>query len=97
MTYQLLSPAELELADAAEYYLTQESAELAGDFLNEYSATIRRILRNPNTWPKISENHRRCLFNRFPYALAYTIQNEEIHIVSVINLYRDPNRWKQNL
>jgi len=64
------------------------------EFLDEIDQTVERILRNPLAWRKISENNRRCRTKRFPYSLIYSIANEEIVIVSVMNLHRGPDAWE---
>jgi len=44
----------------------------------------------PEAWSKMSENTRRCLVNRFPYGVIYSTNEEEIIILAVMQLNREP-------
>ena len=69
MTYRILSPALVELTEAAEYYESKVPG-LGGDFIVEADEAISRILDFPEAWGRISENHRHCNFRRFPYTIV---------------------------
>ena len=47
MTYRFLSPALTELTEAA-------------DFMDESDAAIKRILKFPKAWARLSEEYRHC-------------------------------------
>lgn len=97
MTYRFLSPALIELGEAAQYY-EDRAVGLGADFIAEMEAAIDRILRFPEAWGRISDRYRQCAFRRFPYAVIYTLQGgEEILIVSVFHLSREPLAWQRNL
>lgn len=93
MTYRFLSPAERELAEAAEYY-NRAVPGLGLEFLNEIERTIARIVRHPMAWSKITEQHRKCRTRRFPYALIYTIDGDVVIISAVMHGHRHPDYWK---
>jgi toxin ParE1/3/4 len=40
-----------------------------------------------------AEHHRRCLTRRFPFGVIYTVGDDEIVVVAVMNLRREPNSW----
>jgi hypothetical protein len=88
------SAAKIELTQAIEFYEAAE-AGLGGRFYDEVDATINRIVSFPLAWTLISPNTRRCRVNHFPYALFYQIMKDEIVIVTVMDLRRDPIRWEQ--
>lgn len=94
MNYRLLTIAEAELAEAAEWYETQAPG-LGQEFLDEFEAVMRRIVRFPEAWTRIGERHRRCLFRRFPYAVLYSQTEIEIRVAGVVDLRRDPKRMQQ--
>jgi len=81
---------------AAEYY-ESASAGLGASFLDELEATVRRIQLNRETWRKISENHRKCRIRRFPFAIIYSLEEDDILIVAVMDLRRKPEHWKDRL
>jgi plasmid stabilization system protein ParE len=90
------STAERELQEAMEFY---ESARqgLGADFLAEVEATTQLIQSFPLAWTSLSPRTRRCRTRRFPYGLCYQVRCDEILIVSVMDLRRDPQRWEQYL
>ncbi len=96
MTHRFLSPALRELTEAAEYYEKQQPGLGAG-FLHEVGTAIARILRHPEAWMRLSPNTRRCRTHRFPYGIIYQVREDAVLIVSVMNLRRHPNSWRDNL
>lgn len=96
MNFRFTTTANDELVAAAEYYESASSG-LGGRFLDELEAAIRRVQLNPDTWRQISENHRKCRIRRFPFALIYTLQDDEILIVAVMDLRRKPDHWKDRI
>ena len=86
--------AERELKEAIEFYEAAQ-AGLGAEFLTEIEATTRLIEAHPHVWKALSSRTRRCRTHRFPYGLFYQIRGDEILIVSVMDLRRDPKRWEQ--
>lgn len=88
--------AKDELFNAVNYY--EECQEgLGQEFAKEVYAAIQRIIQFPEAWSKLSENTRRCLVNRFPYGLIYSIIEDEIIILAVMQLNREPGYWKNRM
>ena len=96
MKLRFASPAERELKEALEFY---ESARkgLGEEFLAEVEAAIRLIESHPLAWAPMSRRTRRCRLHRFPFGLFYQVRSDEILILSVMDLRRDPKRWEQYL
>ncbi|MGI8812052.1 MAG: type II toxin-antitoxin system RelE/ParE family toxin [Pyrinomonadaceae bacterium] len=89
MTFEFHPDARVEFLEAIAYYETcREGFGLRSS--REVSATINRVTLGPATWPKISENTRRCLTRRFPYAVIYEIRTNDILIIAVGHLSREP-------
>ncbi|HMP74599.1 MAG TPA: type II toxin-antitoxin system RelE/ParE family toxin [Kiritimatiellia bacterium] len=63
-------------------------------FLDEYEATLHRILHCPDAWTEVSPNQRRFLFRRFPFAVLYTHTSSEIIVTAVLDLRMDPETLK---
>ncbi|MCW8988893.1 MAG: hypothetical protein OQK75_14610 [Gammaproteobacteria bacterium] len=55
------------------------------------------MLNYPKVWHPLSENTRRCQTRRFPYGIIYSILENEILIISVSNLHREPTHWKDRV
>ena len=93
MTYRFLSPAQRDLAEAVAYY-EQAAPGLGMEFLDEIERAVNRILLQPEAWTRVSDHHRRCRTRRFPFGLIYSIDQDVILIVAVMNLRRHPDSWK---
>ena len=96
MKARFTSTAELELKEAMEFYQSAQ-AGLGADFLAEVQATTQLIEFFPLAWTALSPRARRCRTHRFPYGLFYQVRRDEILIVAVMDLRRDPKRWEQYL
>lgn len=96
MKARLVSTAELELKEALEFYESSR-AGLGVEFLQEVEAATKLIEAFPLAWLSLSPRTRRCRIHRFPYGLFYQVRDNEILIVSVMDLRRDPKNWEQYL
>jgi hypothetical protein len=94
MKYSFHPDAELEFVMAIEYYEGCLKG-LGNDFALEVYDTIKRIIANPEAWQKLGENIRRSLVNRFPYGVLYVYENNEIIILAIMHLHRNPDYWKE--
>jgi plasmid stabilization system protein ParE len=94
--FRFTSSALAEVKEATLHYEEKENG-LGVIFLDEVDATVARILTNPHAWHPLSPRTRRCRTHRFPFGLIYQIRPGEILIVSVMDLRRDPTRWKHLL
>lgn len=96
MNVRFTSAAERELRQAIEFYEAAENG-LGSRFLDEVEAAVARILAHPLAWTPLSPRTRRCRTHRFPYGLFYQIRTDEILVLSVMDLRRDPKRWDDYL
>jgi plasmid stabilization system protein ParE len=97
MNYRFLTPAIVEIREAAEFYDSRVPG-LGVDFLDEVDAAINRILRFPDAWGPLGQKYRRCHLRRFPYSVIYSIQMDaQILIISVFHQSREPRSWRENL
>ena len=91
-TPRLLLPAEEEMLEAAFYY-EQQPKGLGQDFLRKVQNAVDEIVQHPTRWPKVRGNIRRRMIHRFPYAVLYEDQPQEILIIAVMHLLRHPAYW----
>ena len=96
MKVRFLSVAEAELDEAIAYYEDKESG-LGLRFFSEVMSSVDRIVAYPRAWPGISENCQRCRTKVFPYGIVFQKRDEEILIVAIAALHREPNYWKNRL
>lgn len=95
MNYYFHPEAEQELLQAISYYEKCRPG-LGIEFAEEVYQAIKRIISFPDSYAHFSPNTRRCILNRFPYGLLYSIQkkDETIVILAVMNLHQKPERWE---
>ena len=96
MNYRFLPAAEKDLIESTDYY-EQCQDGLGTDFSIEVYNAVIRILEHPQAWTCISKICRRCLVNRFPYGRIYSIEGNEILILAVMNLHRNPKHLKDRI
>jgi plasmid stabilization system protein ParE len=86
--------AEAELLAAIEWY--DDEAELGAEVLAEVREFSARIADAPESFPPDSEIEevRRARLKRFPYSLIFTVRDEEIFIVAVAHVRREPGYWR---
>jgi len=94
LKYSFHSDAEKELNEAITYYNECQNG-LGLEFAKEVYLAIQNILSFSHAWPPLSANTRRCLTNRFPYGVIYQITDEEVFIIAVMHLNREPSYWKK--
>lgn len=93
MTYLFHPEAEAEFFGAIEYYEACEPG-LGQKLAAEVTSAILRILDYPFGWPVLEGEVRRCLTHQFPFGILYTVYQEDIFILAVMHLRREPGYWK---
>lgn len=94
MSFTFHPEAETEFNKAIEYYEEIEPG-LGYDFAIEVYSTIQRSVAFPKAWPVIEAEIRRSLVKRYPYGVLYSDETDEIYIVAVMHLHREPDYWKR--
>ena len=85
--------AEAEIIEAALFY-NERVPRLGVDFLDEIDQGIAAILDQPTLWRAVEEDIRRYLIKRFPYAIMYRIELNNIRVLAVAHHSRSPGYWK---
>ncbi|MDD2715172.1 MAG: type II toxin-antitoxin system RelE/ParE family toxin [Candidatus Wallbacteria bacterium] len=96
MKVHFLSCAEQEFAEAVVHF-NEQRAGLGYEFAVELGNTIDRIVSFPDAWPLFSRHTRRCLTNKFPYAILYQIKEDQLLIIAVMHMKRAPRVWEDLL
>jgi len=73
----------------------ERQPRLGSDFLEEYRATLGRILNEPERWRKIRGDNRKLNFHRFPYAIVYSVRADALYVKAVMHLHRRPFYWSR--
>lgn len=84
-------PQELE---AAVLWYENRQPGLGGVFLDEYQATLARILAEPERWRKFRGENRKLNFHRFPYGIVYSVEADALYVKAVMHLHRRPYYWR---
>lgn len=66
---------------------------LGAAFLAEVRRCTTAILEYPDAGPVVHAAIRRRLCLRFPYGVLYSVGEEEIRVLAIMNLKRRPNYW----
>jgi hypothetical protein len=85
-----------EFEDAVIYYEDCQVG-LGKQLIQEIDVAIQLVLAYPLAWTLVDHQVRRVLVRRFPFGLLYTVMNDEIYILAVMNLNKAPNYWKTRL
>ncbi|NCO65654.1 MAG: type II toxin-antitoxin system RelE/ParE family toxin, partial [Solirubrobacter sp.] len=93
MKYSFHPDAKKELLEVTDYF-EECRFDLGREFAKEVYSTIQRIISFPLAWSGFSKNTRRCLTNRFPFAVVYQVVDDEIIIIAIMQLNRKPGYWK---
>ena len=98
MSYSLLFRPEVE-DDAISGYAWYEkkAAGLGEEFLRVFYACAREIPRNPLLYRKVYKDFRRRLLRRFPYAIYFRIQKQQVVLFGLFHCSRDPAILKEEL
>lgn len=89
-----LQPANEEMLAGAKYYERQASG-LGRDFLDEIEHVLSRLREFPNSGKQMGNGVRRRLARRFPFAVLYKEEIEQIVVMAVMHLRQRPNYWQQ--
>ncbi len=93
MKFRFHPRAEIEFEAAISFYEERRHG-LGEEFSLEVRAAIRNILVYPRAWPLLQGDVRRYVVNRFPFGVVYAVSDDEVLILSIMNLNRHPDAWK---
>ena len=91
--YRFHPDAEAELDEIMRFYKSRQ-AGLEKRFFHAVEDAIIRIRKNPLIYRKVEDEIRKCRLPRFPYGLIYRFSNDQIEIIAVMHIRRNPNYWK---
>jgi plasmid stabilization system protein ParE len=88
---RFLPEALEELLETQRWYGKREPA-LANDFAQTVAAAVERIRHSPQSFPLIHGRIRRLVLSRFPYAVVFREQGDEIPVIA-LHGHQEPRRW----
>lgn len=85
--------SDLDIQATAVWYEDQQSG-LGTRFLDELDLVFQRIAESPQQFPRLEGDVRRALLRRFPYGVYFLAESEEVKVLAVLHLHRQPDMWK---
>ncbi|MBX3319798.1 MAG: type II toxin-antitoxin system RelE/ParE family toxin [Nitrospira sp.] len=85
--------SDLDIQAAALWYEDQRPG-LGRRFLGELDEVFHRIESNPKQFPQLEHEVRRALLHRFPYGVYFIEGPDDVAILAVLHLHREPDMWK---
>ena len=85
--------AEAEMIAAAAYYERQQ-VDLGRRFLASVQDAANRIVMNPALYGTVELDVQRCLTRTFPFGVLFRVRKDEILIMAVMHLHREPSYWR---
>lgn len=79
--------------EAAAWYGKQQTG-LQTRFLEKWKDAENRIVANPQIHRCFEGQLRKCRFDVFPYALVFRIRGDELQVIAVMHMSRQPGYWK---
>ena len=70
---------------------------LDADFEREFNTTVAAIEHNPLQYQVVDRGLRRAMLHGFPYAVMYTVSEEQVLIVGCRHTRRNPAEWRRRL
>ena len=98
MTYELRFLPEVEEDVFAGYLWYEEKARgLGEEFLRMFYASANELSRNALLYQKVHGDFRRRLLRRFPYAIYFRIEENQIIVFGLFHCARDPRTIRLKL
>ena len=94
MKYRLHPGARRDLREAAQYYCDEAGLSRSQAFLSEFRRSVELLVLYPRLGGTWLYEKRRLLMRRFPYAVIYTIEDQDILILAVSHHSREPGYWQ---
>jgi plasmid stabilization system protein ParE len=81
-----------EMIGAAKWYNHQQEG-VGKEFLEEIDSVLNRISATPDAFGFFRGNVQYLRLHRFPYAVLYYKKSDNIFIIAVMHLHRNPDYW----
>jgi len=98
LKYDLFFRPEIDGELISGYNWYEEKAKgLGEDFLRIFYACVSDIQRNPLFYSKVHNDFRRFLLRRFPYAVYFRIEGDQIIVFALFHCARNPESVQDSL
>ena len=83
-----------DLAGAYGWY-EEQRLRLGEELLAAVDASFDAIEESPEMFARVHGEVRRAMVSRFPYAVFYRVEPEQVVVLAVLHTARDPKLWPQ--
>lgn len=90
MTYSLHPGAELDIADALDFYGEHAGPVVAARFLDEFERVAKLVVEHPGLGTPTTRGRRAIPFKVFPHSVVYLNLKSSIRILIVRHQHRKP-------
>ena len=84
--------AAADILLATAWYDEQRDG-LGSEYTRAINGQLAAIERQPRLFRIVHQDVRHAIVRRFPYAVYFTIQGEQIIVIACLHLRRDPTIW----
>lgn len=95
-TLSLEPEAEADLLEAYGWYERQRRG-LGVEFMECVEAALHLVAERPLHFAAGYRGVRQTLIKRFPYVVAFLIEQETIAVIAIFHGSRDPGAWRMRL
>jgi len=93
---KILRSAKKDLQESYRFYEVQQEG-IGAYFLEALSADIESLKLYAGIHPIFFDKYHRLLSKRFPFAVYYRIENEEIRVYAVVDCRKNPAWIRENI
>lgn len=93
---RFLREAQTDLDKIARWYQDQRQG-LGIEFLKSVEESLAFAEENPDIFQEVAPSVRRCLTNRFPYAIYYRKESDRIIVLGIFHSSRSPRGWRRRI
>ena len=93
MRFVLHPDAANEIKQTTAFYKKQQ-AGLEKRFIESLEECIEKVCAHPLRYKIIEGDIRQHRLAHFPYLLIYQVQNEQVEIIALMHIRRQPDYWK---
>jgi plasmid stabilization system protein ParE len=94
VSYFLTPEAEIELAEAVDFYLLNASPAVARNFVDRFEEKVRLLVQFPGLGAPTTNGRHLFPLGRYPYSILYPSENVVIRIRAIAHQARRPKYWQ---
>lgn len=81
-------------AEEAVAWYDAERPGLGVEFILELDLAIEKAAENPSSYAPVTGSVRRVLMRRFPYALYFVLDGDDVEIIAILHQARSAQAWR---